>query len=72
MSVIFFGLNILKGTAINLTVVILHFRTLSGTKLQIFTPKRYDERPHHFYMGATPQGCDSTRHMVKHMDQSYA
>ena len=43
-----FRLNTLKGTAIIVTVVILDFSTLSGTNLQILTPKRYDEHPRHF------------------------
>lgn len=43
-----------RNTVISLTVVILDFSTLSGTNLQILTPKRYDEQrplpppPHHF------------------------
>ena len=45
---------ILKGTAINLLVVILYYCTLSGTKWQILTPKRYDEYPRHFYRGVPP------------------
>ena len=35
ISVTFFRLNTLKGTAIILTVVILDFRTLSGTNLRL-------------------------------------
>ena len=41
-SVIFLRLDTLKGTSIILTVGILDFSTLSGTNLQIVTPKRYD------------------------------
>jgi len=37
-------------------VVILDFGTLSGTKPQILTPKRYDNRPCHFYIGVLPGG----------------
>ena len=35
-------------------LVILDFSTLRGTSLPILTPKRYDEHPCHFYMGASP------------------
>ena len=47
-------LDALKGTAIILTAVILDFSTLSGTNLQILTPKRYDEHLRHFYMVVLP------------------
>ena len=50
--VIFFRLK--KGTAIILTVVSVDFSTLSGTNLQILTPKRYDEHLRHFYMVVLP------------------
>ena len=36
---------------INLTMVILDLNTLSGTKPQILTSKRYDNHFRHFYMG---------------------
>ena len=45
----------LKGIVTILTVVILDFRTLNGTNLQILTPKMYDEHPRHFYMGVPPR-----------------
>ena len=32
-----------------LAAVILGFSSLSGTTPQIWTPKRYDEHPRHFY-----------------------
>ena len=32
-----------------LAAVILGFSSLSGTTPQIYTPKRYDEHPRHFY-----------------------
>ena len=43
-----------KGTAVTLTMVILEFSTLSGTNVQILSPKRYNEHLRHFYMGAPP------------------
>ena len=44
-------LNTLKGTctAITLPEIILYYSTLSGTNLQILTPKRYDKHSRHFY-----------------------
>ena len=50
----FFRLNTLKVTAIILTMVILDFRSLSGTSLQVFTFKKYHERPRYFYIGVPP------------------
>ena len=47
-------LNTLKCTTIALPEVILYYSTLSGTNLQILTPKRYDKHPHHFYKGVPP------------------
>ena len=34
------------------------FITLSGTNLQIWTPKRYDGHPRHFHMGVPPPGSN--------------
>ena len=38
----------------NVAHYIVYLNTLRGTKPQIFTPKRYDDPPRHFYMGAPP------------------
>ena len=38
----------------SLTVAILDFSTLSGTNLQMLTPKRYVKHPGFFYMGVPP------------------
>ena len=41
----------LRVTATTLTVVILDFISLKGTKPRILTRERYDDHPRHFYMG---------------------
>ena len=54
-----FQFNTLKGTMTILTVVILDLSTVSGTNLQIWTPKRYDEHPCYFYTGVLPPCLNS-------------
>ena len=49
----FFQLNILQGTRITRTVVILN--TLSGTKPGILTPKRHDGHPINFIWNFPPE-----------------
>ena len=57
-----FLLNTLKGTKITLPSVILYYSTLSSTNRQIFTPKRYDKHPRHFYRGVvTNNGSQKLR-----------
>ena len=46
----YFWLYTLNVAMITLTVVILDLNTLSGTKPRIWTPKRNDDHPRHFYM----------------------
>ena len=56
LSYFFRIVNILKSTAIIVTMVILDFNTLNGTNLQISTPKTNDEHTRHFYMEVPPGG----------------
>ena len=48
------SINTLKDTVIILMIVILVFKTLSSTSLQILPPKGYDKHLCHFYMGGPP------------------
>ena len=48
----------LKGTSKATTEDVLKLNTLRGTETAFLTPKRYDEHPHHFYMG-DPWGAHS-------------
>ena len=48
--VIIFWLNTLKGTAKAPAVDLLRLNTLGGTETTFLTLKRYNERPHPFYM----------------------
>ena len=50
----------LKGTTIPLTEVVLDFSTLTDNKPQNLTPKRYDDHPHHFYVGVPPGNTFTT------------
>ena len=53
--VMIFWLNTLKATAKDPVVDLLRLNTLRGTKTAFLTPKRYDEHPRPFPVGAGPQ-----------------
>ena len=52
LAAIFFRLNTLKGTAVDL----VSLNTLRATKTAFSTPKRYDKHARCFYMGVPPGG----------------
>ena len=52
--VVILQLSTLKGTAKAPAMDLLSLNTLRGTKTAFLTPKRYDEHPRPFYMGAPP------------------